>query len=431
MPRWEVINSWRRIRAAINAVNAPNLRRNFNTADDHCWYSSWEPQNPAGVLQTFIKFRGLLGRGVLRVGIVGGVKEPVGPCATTTSHTLREKGKRVSTRADSSVIGLGLLQNLPSFLIFNQQNLFRLYLRLHCTLSQAALQTISSILDWILPYKASSIINMSLSVSRKRRASGCCMSDTVHTYTKRSRPTLTAALNSCDDSSRDRHINRHNTVPSVWPNAGTYSPQQVSERTFSMLSERDVQKSRLAGREFSQIVNASTALRETVERYRTPRGSGFMTPDSQSSPTTRFLSISPNGRSGTLDFQHIAHAGSWRNLSPFQKPACEVVLKIPGRFSGHPILKAPSGAMGISLGMIADAFAAHGTSDFWQGRKAEFFALRDAAMPPRVVLPRAHFDANQQSLGSYDQDAMDFEPCRAIPDFDPSRQHPPETMCFN
>jgi hypothetical protein len=132
-----------------------------------------------------------------------------------------------------------------------------------------------------------------------------------------------------------------------------------------------------------------------------------------------------------LDFQHIAHAGSWRNLSPFQKPACEVVLKIPGRFSGHPILKAPSGALGISLGMIADAFAAHGTSDFWQGRKAEFFALRDAEMPPRVVLPRAHFDANQQGLGSYDQDAMDFEPCRAIPDFDTGRQHPPETMCFN
>jgi hypothetical protein len=198
-----------------------------------------------------------------------------------------------------------------------------------------------------------------------------------------------------------------------------------------MLSERDVQKSRLAGRELSQIFDASTALRETVERYRTPHGSAFMTPDGQSSPTTRFLSIAPNGRSGTLDLQLIAHAGSWRNLSPFQKPACEVVLKIPGRFSGHPIVKAPSGAMGVSLGMIADTFAAHGTSDFWRGCKAEFFALRDTEILPCIVPPRAHFDANQQSLSSYDQDAMDFEPCRAMPDYDAGRQHPPEMMCFN
>jgi hypothetical protein len=132
-----------------------------------------------------------------------------------------------------------------------------------------------------------------------------------------------------------------------------------------------------------------------------------------------------------LNFDLIAQASSWRNLSPFQNPAAEVVLKIPGRFTGHPILRALPGEPGVSLGMIADVFAEHGSQEFWRSRKAEFFALRDMEVPARTVVTQICLDVAQQSPRQHDQDAMELEPCRYIPDFDVGRQHAPEMMCFN
>jgi hypothetical protein len=211
----------------------------------------------------------------------------------------------------------------------------------------------------------------------------------------------------------------------------------VFERTSLTLPERDVQRSRLAAKELSHIINASAALRDTVERYRTPLGDTIMNTNFHSSSATRFLSIAPNGRSGTLDLGLIAQAGSWRNLSPFRHPAAEVVLKIPGRFTGHPILRAPPGEAGVSLGMIADSFVQYGSEEFWRCRKAEFFALRDMEVPARSVVTQICLDLTQQSPRQCDQDAMELETCRSISDLDASRQHgqhgqhAPEMMCLN
>jgi hypothetical protein len=98
--------------------------------------------------------------------------------------------------------------------------------------------------------------------------------------------------------------------------------------------------------------------------------------------------------------------------------------------------------MGVSLGMIADVFAEYISEESWRCRKAEFFALRDMEVPARPALTQMCLDIAQESPRQCEQDAMELEPCRSVPEFEAGRQcfqykesqttqFAPEMMCFN
>lgn len=211
-------------------------------------------------------------------------------------------------------------------------------------------------------------------------------------------------------------------------------PHQLLERTFSFLDGADLLQARLVCRDFYQIIKSSPVLQKRLQSAPRPSPSEDIAMDCdipstpQMGPVPGFFQIAQSGRTGSVNLERVPPAGFWRSLAPFAEPVFEVVLKIPGRFSGHPVVRAPPGVQGVTLGMIADAFLGQAPWESWRGHRAEFFALWNAE-EAAARLQAAYL--REQPFASCELDAMDVEPCRPAMSFASPRALSMAMMCPN